>query len=206
MDHRFHEAIDCYEQVNTRGNVTRRHGNNDPDHSLDFGLGIAYLAVGRTQEAVRLLERVAGIQQRHRHEDNPKRLLCERVLASAYIDDGQTAKAVDILRHVVKMQNGFLTPEKPGLLESTLLLGSQYNHTQLLLGCYRHLVIVWHWQMSDILIFSAISKTLAKEVAEFGIRVLQMYMGSFDTPMGRSTRLLEQPSIPTTRTAWWARR
>ncbi|KAK7934786.1 retinol dehydrogenase 8 [Apiospora marii] len=42
----------------------------------------------------------------------------------------------------------------------------------------------------------AISKTLAKEVAEFGIRVLQVYLGSFDTPMGRSTRLVEQPLDP----------
>ncbi|KAK8035433.1 hypothetical protein PG993_010428 [Apiospora rasikravindrae] len=41
-----------------------------------------------------------------------------------------------------------------------------------------------------------ISKTLAKEVAEFGIRVLQVYLGSFDTPMGRSTRLVEQPLDP----------
>ncbi|KAK8003533.1 hypothetical protein PG989_003252 [Apiospora arundinis] len=38
-----------------------------------------------------------------------------------------------------------------------------------------------------------ISKTLAKEVAEFGIRVLQVYLGSFNTPMGRSTRMVEKP-------------
>ncbi|KAK7954242.1 Retinol dehydrogenase 8 [Apiospora saccharicola] len=41
-----------------------------------------------------------------------------------------------------------------------------------------------------------ISKTLAKEVAEFGIRVLQVYMGSFDTPMGHATKLVEQPLDP----------
>ncbi|KAK8058248.1 hypothetical protein PG994_008696 [Apiospora phragmitis] len=38
-----------------------------------------------------------------------------------------------------------------------------------------------------------ISKTLAREVAEFGIRVLQVYMGAFDTPMARSTRMVEKP-------------
>ncbi|KAK8065404.1 hypothetical protein PG997_012151 [Apiospora hydei] len=41
-----------------------------------------------------------------------------------------------------------------------------------------------------------VSKTLAKEVAEFGVRVLQVYLGSFDTPMGRSVRLVAQPLDP----------
>lgn len=50
--------------------------------------------------------------------------------------------------------------------------------------------------MTNILIFSGISKTLAKEVAEFGVRVLQVYLGSFDTAMGHSTKLVEQPLDP----------
>lgn len=122
VDHCFHEAIDCYEQVYARGNVIRRHGNSKPDDSLDFGLGRAYLAVGRTLDAVMLLERVV-IAHHHRHECDPRRLLCERILASAYIDDGRTEEAVSILRRVVEIQTNILAPEDPGLLESKVLLG-----------------------------------------------------------------------------------
>ncbi|KAK7954243.1 HET-domain-containing protein [Apiospora saccharicola] len=126
VDHRFHEAIICYEQVYAKRNVTGGHGNHNPDRSLDFGLGKAYLAVGRTREAVSLLERVAEVQRWHRSERDPKRLLCEGVLASAYIDGGQAAEAIGILEYIIEIQSGILAPDNPGLLQSTLLLGRAY--------------------------------------------------------------------------------
>lgn len=41
-----------------------------------------------------------------------------------------------------------------------------------------------------------ISKTLAREVAEFGVRVIVVYMGSFNTPMATSVNLVEKPLDP----------
>lgn len=35
---------------------------------------------------------------------------------------------------------------------------------------------------------AAVSKTLAQEVAEFGVRILLVYMGAFNTPMAQSVR------------------
>lgn len=40
---------------------------------------------------------------------------------------------------------------------------------------------------------TAVSKTLAQEVAEFGVRVLLVYMGAFNTSMAQSVRLVAQP-------------
>lgn len=40
---------------------------------------------------------------------------------------------------------------------------------------------------------AAVSKTLAQEVAEFGVRVLLVYMGAFNTPMAQSVPPVAQP-------------
>ncbi|KAK8065405.1 hypothetical protein PG997_012152 [Apiospora hydei] len=129
--HQFHKAIDYFEKVFDRTDVFKRYGNYNPDNSLHFGLGSAYLAIGMPDTAVMLLEPVRDTHVLKRDEDDPERLRCERVLASAYLDDGQIAKAIRILEHVVRVHGILIGTNRLSsidhqILEGKFLLGRAY--------------------------------------------------------------------------------
>ncbi|KAK7967686.1 uncharacterized protein PG986_001963 [Apiospora aurea] len=129
--HQFHKAIDYFEKVFDRTDVFKRYGNYNPDNSLHFGLGSAYLAIGMPYKAVMLLEPVRDTHVLKRDEDDPERLRCERVLASAYLDDGRIAKAIRILEHVVRVHDILIGTNRLSsidhqVLEGKFLLGRAY--------------------------------------------------------------------------------
>ncbi|KAH8590733.1 hypothetical protein B0O99DRAFT_520880 [Bisporella sp. PMI_857] len=93
-------------------------------HDLQAG---SLLDLGKSKQAVTLLEQVVKIRETALAEDHPDRLVSQHTLAIAYKANGQVKDAVILLEHVVKIRETTLAEDHPYRLASQHELAIAYE-------------------------------------------------------------------------------
>jgi tetratricopeptide (TPR) repeat protein len=111
--------------------VARAHrilGEEHPDTlSARANLAASYWQVGRTSEAIDLLERVVADTVRLLGEEHPDTLTARANLAVSYQQAGRTSEAIDLLERVVADTVRLLGEEHPDTLSARANLASSYR-------------------------------------------------------------------------------
>jgi tetratricopeptide (TPR) repeat protein len=103
-------------------------GADHPDTlTAQTNLAHAYRAVGRTAEAIPLLERTLTDRERILGPDHPSTLSSRNNLATAYQDAGRTAEAIPLLERTLTDRERILGPDHPSTLSSRNNLATAYQ-------------------------------------------------------------------------------
>ena len=102
-----------------------------PDHpdtlNSQNSLAAAYLAVGRTAEAIPLFEQILAARQRLLGPDDPDTLNSQNNLAAAYQDAGRAAEAIPLYEANLAVRERLLGAEHPSTLNSRGNLAAAYR-------------------------------------------------------------------------------
>jgi tetratricopeptide (TPR) repeat protein len=99
-----------------------------PDRlASQYELARAYQTNGQVEQAVKLFEHVAKIQETTLAEDHPDRLASQYELARAYQTNGQFEEAVKLLEYVLQIRETILAEDHPDRLASQYELARAYQ-------------------------------------------------------------------------------
>ncbi|RFU27703.1 hypothetical protein B7463_g8648, partial [Scytalidium lignicola] len=100
--------------------------NEDPTMARE-ALGWAYARLGRTSEAVDLLQDIVHARQALLPPTHPDLLTSQHNLASLYTSNGQPEKAIELLQQIIQIRQKMLSPTHPDLLTSQHELARAYT-------------------------------------------------------------------------------
>jgi tetratricopeptide (TPR) repeat protein len=90
-------------------------------------LAAAYLAAGRSAEAIPLFEQILAVRHRTLGPDDPETLISQNNLATAYQDAGRTAEAIRLYELNLEIRERLLGPDHPSTLNSRGNLAAAYR-------------------------------------------------------------------------------
>ncbi|XXG98067.1 hypothetical protein Hte_004385 [Hypoxylon texense] len=125
QERRFNEAAMALENTCT---WKREHAYQDTRHQLrlEHWLASAYLKIGRTREAIRVLEYVLSAQKGTLAEEDHSWIISEHQLARAYLESKRIEDATKLLEHVVAVRKRRLTERDRDRLTSEYDLAGAY--------------------------------------------------------------------------------